>query len=669
MQKEAFDVGGYSLRDALSPGAQSDADPITDTNRYFIKPSQRLVVGKYVPDPESKDICNPKRAAATAESADCDGPAGASDADNEAPSKAAVAPQVELPPPQWDEATVSYRLVRPSQPTSAGTLFFPVHYPAPSVRDKQDPKGLPADINTKFHGAPDDRKIPTDVTTVKRANLNKVALFKIGPGAVAFKVVLNALEAGGLQYTPSNDLFNILWAKRGTPEILEMLNPYQKVNHIPGTWGVGRKDSLARNVGRMRDLFGSEFGNIVPRSFLIPGDLEALQRDLNEHINNPSNPSRAPPTYIVKPSASSCGKGIKLYRGMPPMPKGTKTMVCQRYVGNPMLVLGRKFDLRMYCCITGFDPLRIYLFDQGLVRFAAEPYPGEDKELESVYAHLTNYSISKTSVLAKASKGKAEDGEEAVDIKWTISDLQVWLRETHGAKKGDEMWAAIHARAKAVVVKSFLSIEAEVISRIRKECKHDPTGNNCFELYGLDLMVDANLDVTLIEVNIMPSLATGANVDKAVKARMLANLLTLVGVVPHVRHNVADACQDNTSAGCSSLVSPLTEADSWVSTQRFYYSSKKGVLTGPPNLTDVPLLSRFDDPSQPLSMLTPGERRMLSMADEELRRGGGFERIFPTATSSKDYFRFFSTGVLRSNFLLASWEQQKAASNLPIKQI
>uniref|UniRef100_A0A0A9XHG6 Tubulin polyglutamylase TTLL5 n=1 Tax=Lygus hesperus TaxID=30085 RepID=A0A0A9XHG6_LYGHE len=51
-------------------------------------------------------------------------------------------------------------------------------------------------------------------------------------------------------------------------------------------------------------------------------------------------------------------------------------------------------------------------------------------------------------------------------------------------------------------------------------------------------MVDDTLKVRLIEVNIMPSLATTTQLDRIIKSRMLAHLLTLVRVVPHRRNEL-----------------------------------------------------------------------------------------------------------------------------------
>ncbi len=146
---------------------------------------------------------------------------------------------------------------------------------------------------------------------------------------------------------------------------------------------LGRKDLMWKNIYRMKKFFGKEF-DICPKTYILPEDTKRLNADReNDNYKH---------IYILKPSASSCGKGIKVIGPKQQINKKSGCIVSQ-YVSNPHLIDGYKYDLRIYVLVTSFDPLKVYLFKEGLVRFATEKYT--TKNLKKNYIHLTNYSVNK----------------------------------------------------------------------------------------------------------------------------------------------------------------------------------------------------------------------------------------------------------------------------------
>ncbi len=54
-----------------------------------------------------------------------------------------------------------------------------------------------------------------------------------------------------------------------------------QTNHFPGSWGLGRKDRLCRNLSRMRREFGDHY-NISAVTHILPADRAKLLRDIEE---------------------------------------------------------------------------------------------------------------------------------------------------------------------------------------------------------------------------------------------------------------------------------------------------------------------------------------------------------------------------------------------------
>lgn len=56
--------------------------------------------------------------------------------------------------------------------------------------------------------------------------------------------------------------------------------------------------------------------------------------------------------------------------------------------------------------------------------------------------------------------------------------------------------------------------------------------DNCFEMFGFDILIDENLKPWLLEVNLAPSLSCGSDLDLEIKSNLIKDLFNLVGIYP-----------------------------------------------------------------------------------------------------------------------------------------
>mgnify|MGYP000849026852 CR=1 FL=1 len=77
-----------------------------------------------------------------------------------------------------------------------------------------------------------------------------------------------------------------------------------------------------------------------------------------------------------------------------------ETHIISRYIDDPLLIGGKKFDLRIYVLVTNYRPLKAWLYSHGFARFCNEKYTTDIAEMDNQFIHLTNVAIQKFSVLS-----------------------------------------------------------------------------------------------------------------------------------------------------------------------------------------------------------------------------------------------------------------------------
>ena len=199
--------------------------------------------------------------------------------------------------------------------------------------------------------------------------------------------------------------WDIWWIDGPTiPALLVKMKNYQRTNHFPGMYVLARKNLLAKNLLAMQRHYPEQY-TFFPKTWLLPSDLKSFKEQFNH---------RKAKTFIIKPEASCQGKGIFLTRHYDWIQPG-EHYVAQRYLHKPYLIDNLKFDLRVYVLITSVIPLRVFIYKEGLARFATQDYVSPlGSNLNNLYMHLTNYAINKESedFVANEDAGKDDIGHK-----------------------------------------------------------------------------------------------------------------------------------------------------------------------------------------------------------------------------------------------------------------
>lgn len=287
---------------------------------------------------------------------------------------------------------------------------------------------------------------------------------------------------------------------------------WQRVNHFRNDRELCRKDLLIKNLKRQKRHLEREGSpeaadfDFFPDTFVLPREYAIFVETFKKSGNT---------TWIMKPIGRSQGKGIFLFRNLNDIRKwksetrwkadnsDVESYIVQRYISNPYLVGGKKFDLRIYALVTSYTPLVVYLHRSGFARFSNARYSSLASDMANQYVHLTNVAVQKS----------ADNYNKETGGKWGLRDLKLYLMSRHGVERTNEVFTDIER----IILRSIQSVQKVMI--------HD---KHCFELYGYDIMIDDQLKPWLIEVNASPSLAANTDEDFSLKFRLLSDMFDIV---------------------------------------------------------------------------------------------------------------------------------------------
>eukprot|EP01120_Amphizonella_sp_Union-15-10_P005798 TRINITY_DN1767_c0_g1_i1.p1 TRINITY_DN1767_c0_g1~~TRINITY_DN1767_c0_g1_i1.p1 ORF type:complete len:437 (-),score=53.28 TRINITY_DN1767_c0_g1_i1:7-1317(-) len=373
-------------------------------------------------------------------------------------------------------------------------------------------------------------------------------------------VLKRALQRAGWQPAPSPGICHLYWNKRRgrwpvvqenqeslllkeltskpEPSKLELPITY---NRITGSARFTDKANLQENLKRMKNRYGDLY-DFVPPGFIysehtqpiVERNLDTLNRSL----------------WICKPSRNSCGRGIFLTNDLEilknhhqlknklntlefsneqssdlsPQPieptNQRKTYIVQRYIDDPFLLSGYKFDLRIYVLVTSMLPLTAYVYQDGLVRFCTLPYlPYLTGNPTDIYRHLCNTSVQRSQYkkLMNGSDNQFANFMKELGCKGTHPKITL----PNLFRNFDEIGVDKHAvwnDFKKVILKTLVTFSPLLPNSDPRE----------FNLYGFDLLLDQKLKPWLIEVNLSPSMNVSSYEDVFVKEPLMDDLLKVL---------------------------------------------------------------------------------------------------------------------------------------------
>ncbi|XP_064003965.1 tubulin polyglutamylase TTLL7 isoform X1 [Pogoniulus pusillus] len=478
-------------------------------------------------------------------------------------------------------------------------------------------------------------ELPYQSTIKRKARKKKNGVITANVAGTKYEIVRVVIrEMGFVKTRDEDETANLIWSDSAVQQekIAELRN-YQRINHFPGMGEICRKDFLARNMTKMIKSQPQEY-SFIPRTWIFPAEYTQFQNYVKE-----LKKKRRQKTFIVKPANGAMGHGISLIRNGEKL-QAQDHLIVQEYLDKPFLMEGYKFDLRVYILVTSCDPLKVFLYHDGLVRMGTEKYhPPSDSNLSQLYMHLTNYSVNKHN--EHFERDETEDKGSKRSIKWFTEFL-----ETNNLDVS-KFWSDISE----LVVKTLIVAEPHVLHAYRMCRPGQAPGSDsvCFEVLGFDILLDRKLKPWLLEINRAPSFGTDQKIDYDVKKGVLLNALKLLNI--------------RTSDKRRNLAQQKAEAQ-----KRLYgQGSMKKLLPGSSEWEKQrhTLERRKEELKERLAQV----RKQISKEEHENRHMGNYRRIYPPddKTLLEKYESLLATAF--QTFLAGRAASLQREMNNPLKRM
>lgn len=161
----------------------------------------------------------------------------------------------------------------------------------------------------------------------------------------------------------------------------------------------------------------------------------------------------------MKPSGLSRGRGIRLFSSLTEILTYVISSDCgfvaQKYIENAALIFRRRFDIRQWVVVTGFEKIEFLFWDEFYTRICSRTYEDTEEALRDSYRHLANNSINKAAI----EQDSQDQGLQALPFHNNIASLaefQSYIQRS-GVEKPEDHVCMLKSHMINIVAQTLLS--------------------------------------------------------------------------------------------------------------------------------------------------------------------------------------------------------------------
>ena len=286
-----------------------------------------------------------------------------------------------------------------------------------------------------------------------------------------------------------------------------IISKYQKINMYFNYKDYCSKSLLYFNYEKMQKLFPLEY-NYMLETFSYPENKDIIEKRFVNYSYNKDD------VWLLKPKLSLAGNGISILRNYTDI---KQDYIVTKYLTNPHIIKGVKYDIRFHGLITSVKPLILYLYDEGLARLATEKYDYNDQT--NIYSFLTNLHVNinnKNKFIYPQNNSNIEDSHL-----WNLETLKKYFT------KNNINYDIIYEQVKDIFIKMIFTVRQKIINSIEK---YGLSNSNFYHLIGFDIILDENLKPYLLEANRKAGFRDDNDAEKGFTFNLIIDTINLVGI-------------------------------------------------------------------------------------------------------------------------------------------